>query len=268
MGLSTHSQATMFPPRIFVICTSLPLVAVAQYQAQVKAFVHHELPQTGAQYHKPAPAYNAPAPSYGQPAPSYGAPAPAPSYGAPAPARGYGHPAPAAPSYGHPPSHQVHGPGVVKSHQSDPGQCHLDYVEKTEEVCVPSFKTDCDKESVAGGKVIKHHDQCYDVTKTVCTESHEIVDMEVCAYAFTARVVEAEAKLVDAVWTEACHDTQECLPGPPSHGYHAPACNHVIRHECQQLPELVPVVKPVSVKLPQPEETCIIKQVLLPRVEC
>ena len=40
------------------------------------------------------------------------------------------------------------------------------------------------------------------------------------------------------------------------------------RHECQQLPELVPVVKPVSVKLPQPEETCIIKQVLLPRVEC
>ena len=30
----------------------------------------------------------------------------------------------------------------------------------------------------------------------------------------------------------------------------------------------MPVVKPVSVKLPQPEETCIIKQVLLPRVEC
>jgi len=157
---------------------------------------------------------------------------------------------------------------VVKSHQSNPGQCHLDYEEKTEEVCVPSFKTDCDKESVAGGKVIKHHDQCYDVTKTVCTETHEIVDMEVCAYSFIARVVEAEAKLVDAVWTEACHDTQECLPGPPTHGYHAPACKHVIRHECQQLPELVPVVKPVSVKLPQPEETCIIKQVVLPRVEC
>ena len=119
---------------------------------------------------------------------------------------------------------------MVKAHQSDPGQCHLDYVEKTEEVCVPSFKTDCDKESVAGGKVIKHHDQCYDVTKTVCTESHEIVDMEVCAYAFTARVVEAEAKLVDAVWSEVCHDTQECLPGPPTHGYHAP-CTQVVRRE-------------------------------------
>jgi len=156
---------------------------------------------------------------------------------------------------------------VVKAHQSDPGQCHLDYVEKTEEVCVPSFKTNCDKESVAGGKVIKHHDQCYDVTKTVCTESHEIVDMEVCAYAFTARVVEAEAKLVDAVWSEACHDTQECLPGPPTQGYHAP-CTQVVRHECHQEPSLVPVVKPVSVKLPQPEETCIIKQVVLPRVEC
>ena len=40
------------------------------------------------------------------------------------------------------------------------------------------------------------------------------------------------------------------------------------RHECHQEPSLVPVVKPVSVKLPQPEETCIIKQVVLPRVEC
>merc|ERR1712032_1496903 len=146
MGLSTHSQATMFPPRIFVICTCLPL--------------------TGAQYRKPAPAYSPPSsPSYSKPAPapSYGHPAPARGYGQPTPAIGYGHSAPAAPSYGHPSHqvHEVHGPGVVKAHQSDPGQCHLDYVEKTEEVCVPSFKTDCDKESVAGGKVIKHHDQCY-----------------------------------------------------------------------------------------------------------
>lgn len=42
----------------------------------------------------------------------------------------------------------------------------------------------------------------------------------------------------------------------------------ISRHECHQDPSLVPVVKPVNIKLPQPEETCIIKQVLLPRVEC
>merc|ERR1711936_1099656 len=179
MGLSTVSQATMFPPRIFLICTSLPLLAVAQYQAQVKGFVHHQLPQRGAHHT----------------ASSYSPPAQARAYGHPAPSPSYGH-APAAPSYGHPSHqvHEVHGPGVVKT-QSNPGQCHLDYEEKTEEVCVPSFKTDCDKESVPGGKVIKHHDQCYDVTKTVCTETHEIVDMEVCAYAFMSRLVEAEAKL-------------------------------------------------------------------------
>jgi len=156
---------------------------------------------------------------------------------------------------------------VVRVHKNE-DHCDLDYVEKTEEVCVPSFKTDCDKESVPGGKVIKHHDQCYDVTKTVCTETHEIVDMEVCAYAFISRLVEAEAKLVSAVWEEACHDIRDCLPAPPTPGYHAPACTHVTRRECHQDPALVPVVKPVSVKLPQPEETCIIKQVLLPRVEC
>ena len=195
-------------------------MAVAQYQAQVKPFVHHQLSQ------------RAPAPTYSQPAPArgYGQPAPAPAYGHHAPARGYGHPATAAPSYGPPapPVHQVHGPGVVRVHKNE-DHCDLDYVEKTEEVCVPSFKTDCDKESVPGGKVIKHHDQCYDVTKTVCTETHEIVDMEVCAYAFMSRLVEAEAKLVSAVWEEACHDTQECLPAPPTPGYHAPGCTHVTR---------------------------------------
>ena len=40
------------------------------------------------------------------------------------------------------------------------------------------------------------------------------------------------------------------------------------RHVCEQSPALLPVRKVVSVKLPQPVETCIIKQVLLPRVKC
>ena len=40
------------------------------------------------------------------------------------------------------------------------------------------------------------------------------------------------------------------------------------RHVCEQSPALLPVSKLVTVKLPQPVETCIIKQVLLPRVKC
>ena len=63
----------------------------------------------------------------------------------------------------------------------------------------------------------------------MCTELHDIEDMEVCAYAFTMLVVEAEAKLVNAEWKENCHEIRECVPAPPTHGYGAPTCNEVIR---------------------------------------
>jgi len=134
---------------------------------------------------------------------------------------------------------------------------------------VPTFKTDCDKEELAGGVVIKHYDECHDVVKTVCTETQDIEDMEVCAWSVTMVNAESEARLVEGVWEEECHDVKECVPAPVSgHGYHAPGCREVVRRECHQVPALVPVTRPVSLKLPQPGETCIIKQVLLPRVKC
>ena len=134
---------------------------------------------------------------------------------------------------------------------------------------MPTFKTDCDKEEVAGGVVIKHYDECHDVVKTVCTETQDIEDMEVCAWSVTMVNAESEARLVEGVWEEECHDVKECVPAPVSgHGYHAPGCSEVVRRECHQVPALIPVTRPVSLKLPQPGETCIIKQVLLPRVKC
>ena len=107
--------------------------------------------------------------------------------------------------------HQLHQP-VRQNYQQQPGsECRLDYVERSGEVCVPTFTTHCDKEQTAGGVIIKHHDQCYDVTKTVCTEQHDIEDMEVCATSFSAVVVEAEAKLVNAEWKENCHEIKDKL---------------------------------------------------------
>merc|ERR1712027_191375 len=246
---SSSLAAAMLPPRIFIICTLHLATVVGQ---QVTPFVHHELP-------------------HARPRHSHGQYQPAPQHVQ------YQYQAPHQPQYqqhhvqhaghGHQVPVELHGPGVVR-HRPDTGhQCHLDYLDSHEEVCIPTFKTDCTKEDVYGGAEIKHHDECHDVVKTVCTETHEIQDMEVCAYSFSMLLVEAEAKVTEAVWQETCHDTQECVPAPV-HGYHAPTCNKVVRHECYQEPSLVPVVKPVNVKLPTPEETCIIKQVLLPRVEC
>ena len=39
----------------------------------------------------------------------------------------------------------------------------MDYVEKKAEVCVPTFKTDCEAEDVKNGLVIKQQEECYQV---------------------------------------------------------------------------------------------------------
>ena len=43
----------------------------------------------------------------------------------------------------------------------------MDYVEKKAEVCVPTFKTDCEAEDVKNGLVIKQQEECYQVSMTV-----------------------------------------------------------------------------------------------------
>jgi len=146
----------------------------------------------------------------------------------------------------------------------------VDYVEKKAEVCVPTFKTDCEREDVKNGLVIKQQEECYQVTKTICTETEEIVDNEVCAYSFTLVPVETEAKLVDVKWEKSCADDTVCLnPHHAPGGYAAPThCVEEYRHVCHLSPVLYPVIKKVVIKLPKPVETCINKQVLLPRLEC
>merc|ERR1712215_500334 len=181
-------------------------------------------------HHKP-PAYSAPSPpsppSYSHPSPAYtrpSHPAPPPSvksfyhapiakpaaYHAPLPKPYVHHHQHPRPSLHHPAQHAApppHGPGVDYGRE----KCNVDYVEKDAEVCVPTFKTECEKEDVKNGLVIKQQEECYQVTKTVCTETEDIVDNEVCAYSFTLVPVETEAKLVDVKWEKSCTEDTICV---------------------------------------------------------
>merc|ERR1712123_400742 len=136
-----------------------------------------------AAYSPPAPAaYKQPAPAYAQPA--YHAPAQAPTiksfYHAPVakPAayqaalpKPYVHHHQPRPSYHHPQPHaqpQPHAYPQPHAHKQphaqprphahgieyDREKCAVDYVEKKAEVCVPTFKTDCEREDVKNGLVI------------------------------------------------------------------------------------------------------------------
>ena len=45
----------------------------------------------------------------------------------------------------------------------------MDYVEKKAEVCVPTFKTDCEGGDVRNGLVIKQQEECYQVSSNLST---------------------------------------------------------------------------------------------------
>lgn len=210
----------------------------AYHQLKPQRFVHHG--QTSA-YHAPAPAaYHAPAPvTYHAAAPSYQAP-----------------------------SHLPLAHGEAPNYSE---KCGLEYVEEAAEVCVPTLETKCDQEE--GGKGVELHqdEECHDVVRTVCVERHNVVDNEVCAYSYTLKPVVAEAKLVEAHWEEVCHEDTICLnPQHSQASYGAPPayCHEEIHQRCHREPRLVPVVRPVTVSLPQPVEVCINKQVVLPFLEC
>merc|ERR1712128_80595 len=58
----------------------------------------------------------------------------------------------------------------------------LDVVESAE-VCTPALETVCNPIELAI-KVIVDVEQCYPVTRTVCTESIEEIDNEICTYSY------------------------------------------------------------------------------------
>ena len=94
------------------------------------------------------------------------------------------------------------------------------------------------------------------VTKTICTETEEIVDNEVCAYSFTLVPVETEAKLVDVKWEKSCTDDTICVnPHHAPGGYAAPThCVEEYRHICHLSPVLYPVITKVKTPPSKPNQ--------------
>jgi len=147
----------------------------------------------------------------------------------------------------------------------------VDYVEEPAEVCVPTLETKCDQEDGGQTLELRTEEECQDVVRTVCVERHNVVDNEVCAYSYTLHPVPTEAKLVEPHWAEVCHQETICLNphhAKPSYGAPPAYCHEEIHETCALEPTLEPVVRPVTVSLPQPVEVCINKQIVLPYLEC
>merc|ERR1711955_110395 len=180
-------------------------------------------------------------------------------------------PCPAQVAY-HAPAPSYHAPVAAHGPAANYGEkCSLDYVEESAEVCVPTLETNCDQEDGGNGVELHQDEKCHDVVRTVCVERHDVIDNEVCAYSYQLKPVVSEAQLVEAHWEKVCHEDVVCLN--PHHqvssAYGAPAyCHEEIHETCHLEPTLVPVIRPVTISLPQPVEVCINKQIILPDIEC
>merc|ERR550532_1884527 len=152
----------------FIVLAVLPVLALANVGSFVKISAHghsHEYNHgelaTHTGHHVP------------HPAPAHPHPAPAPYHPAPAPY----HPAPVhhAPAYGHP----HHGYGYPEPKDN----CTVVDVTETAEVCTPAFETVCADVEILT-KIIVDKEQCDTITRTVCTESIEIIPQEICTYKY------------------------------------------------------------------------------------
>ena len=197
-----------------------------------------------------------PAPGYGHPAPYH----PAPVHHAPA----YGHPAPA---YGHPAPH--HGYGYEEPKQN----CSVVDVTEIAEVCTPTIEVPCEDIALPI-KVIEDIPYTYTVTRTVCTESIEVVPQEVCTYYYEQESADTVAKTVEVTFEKVTNVQMVtvCQPGHHGHGgyggYGHNYCQEVATEKQYNAPVVTPVDIPVTVAYPAPKKVCVDKPISLPVVTC
>merc|ERR1711892_418542 len=218
-----------------------PLVAHAPFAA-IKPFVHHGLPSPIVHQ-----AVHAPLVHHAVHAPLV-------------------HHAFNAPLVHHAVHHQPH-----YGYEKPKHNCSVVDVVEPAEVCTPAFETVCENIEVPT-KIIVDMEQCYPVTRTVCTESVSVIDNEICTYSYQQKTEGTTAKTVEVPYKKVC-DTQMvtvCQP-TPGYGYHSYGhnyCKEVSQETCYNVPVVTPVEPAVEVAYPEPIKTCVSKPINLIVISC
>ncbi len=210
--------------------------------------------------HKPEPAPYKPEPAPYKPEPTY---KPEPAYKP--------HP---APSYPHPPAYSHPAPAYHQPHygyEEPKHNCTVQDVTEQAEVCTPTVQTTCESVEVAIKRIVPG-EYCYEVASTVCTESEETFDNEVCTYNYEKKYEDTTAKTVEVTFKRETN-VQMVTVCQPHHGYgyHSYGhqyCKEVAQETVYNVPVVTPVDVPVRVGYPEAAKTCVNKPITLPRVTC
>merc|ERR1712045_595089 len=149
--------------------------------------------------------------------------------------------------------------------------CSVVDVVETVETCTPAFETVCADVELPIKKIVDS-ELCYTVTATVCSESIQVIDNEICTYSYQQKSEDTTAKTVAVTFEKIC-DVQMvtvCQP-TPGYGYHSYGhnyCKEVAQETCYNTPVVTPVEPAVTVAYPEPIKTCVNKPIDLPVISC
>merc|ERR1712038_2232601 len=132
-----------------------------------------------------------------------------------------------APAYGH--------PAPAYAYEAPKHNCSVQDVVEAAEVCTPAFETVCAPVELAIKKIVDK-EQCYTVTRTVCSESTEEVANEICTYSYQQKKEDTNAKTVEVTFKRECNTPVVTVCQPtPGYGYHSYGhnyCKEVAQETC------------------------------------
>ena len=197
--------------------------------------------------------------------------APAPSYG------GYHQPPAYHQPYGgyepapyHQPAPSYHKPSGY-GYEQPKHNCSVEDVTEIADVCTPALETSCENVDLSIKRVTVGQ-YCYDASRTVCTESTETIDNEVCTYNYNKKYEDTNAKTVEVSFKRESNVQMVTVCQPSyGHGYHSYGhqyCKEVAQETQYNVPIVTPRDVPVRVGYPEPIKTCVNKPITLPRLSC
>merc|ERR1719397_2420042 len=196
---------------------------------------------------------------------------------------------------GPPPLHHNH-PALQQPQELRRHECWVGEAVEETGVCHSLISPTCTAHLNLTSKQVIAVEQCFPLTRTVCTVSRQPIEETVCRYSHLPRVQTTQAKTVKIVFTLECsnHKVTVCqasdyrqhalgrwchlqdfhcifgisAPPPLLPGLSKLHCNPLMQRRCYHTPLLKTVEPLVKVSIPHLEKTCSKKTISLPQVKC
>jgi len=164
-------------------------------------------------------------------------------------------------------------PGKLENTKKDE-ECTDNEVTNRVKVCVPKFPKDSKPVQLYSGAVVEER-HCFDVTKTICEESSQIVSKEVCVYSYNQKTVVAPAQMTEVTF-ERRHErlgATKCRKEKILETGYKEKEVEVCKHEYVEAPFSLPSVAEninefIDMSIPEPDKNCQTYKFEIPEVTC